>query len=150
MTNETEHEIEPLDLPGLDEAEPAPVLILTARPREEAQEAAQERAHRWNEGETVPEVINFEDPARLRKLLTKRRMELLESILTERPDSIRELASRLDRGVKEVNNDVNLLAEYGIVHFEQEGRAKVPYVPYDRIRMEVELGARDNVTSSPA
>lgn len=142
MTNETEHEIEPLNLPGPDEAEPAPVLILTARPREEAQEAARKRAQRWEAGETVPEVVNFEDPARLRKLLTERRMEILESLLSERPKSIRDLAQRLDRGIKEVNNDVNLLADYGIIYFEQDGRAKIPYVPYDRIRLEIELAAR--------
>ena len=108
MTNETDHEIEPLEFPDHQKAEPAPVLVLTARPRGEAQEAARERAKRWEAGETVPEVINFEEPAQLRALLTERRLQLIEQLLAERPASIRDLAATLDRGVKEVNEDVHL------------------------------------------
>jgi predicted transcriptional regulator len=123
------------------------VLILTSRPRAEAQEAARERARRWEDGETVPEVVNFEEPAQLRALLTERRMELIEHLLEDRPESLRDLADRLGRGVKEVNEDVHLLVDYGIVHLEQDGRAKVPFVPYDRIKIEIELAARGAATS---
>jgi predicted transcriptional regulator len=58
------------------------------------------------------------------------------------PESIRALADRLDRGVKETAGDVNLLADYEIVYFEQDGRAKQPYVPYDTVKIEVEIDAR--------
>jgi predicted transcriptional regulator len=56
------------------------------------------------------------------------------------PESIRALAGRLDRDVHDVHDDLHLLAEYGIVHFEEDGRAKKPYVPYDTVRIEVEFG----------
>jgi predicted transcriptional regulator len=150
MTNETDHEIEPLEFPDHQKAEPAPVLVLTARPRGEAQEAARERAKRWEAGETVPEVINFEEPAQLRALLTERRLQLIEQLLAERPASIRDLAATLDRGVKEVNEDVHLLVDYGIVSLEQDGRAKVPFVPYERIRIEIELAGADSGTDVDA
>ena len=54
--------------------------------------------------------------------------------------SIRALADRLDRDVHDVHDDLHLLAEYDIVYFEEEGRAKKPYVPYDTVRIEVEFG----------
>ncbi len=44
--------------------------------------------------------------------------------ITEQP-----AASRLERDVHDVHDDLHLLAEYDIVHFEKDGRAKKPYVP---------------------
>ena len=77
----------------------------------------------------------------LRKLLTTRCIELLQSMMTERLDSIRDLADRFNRSVKEIADDVNLLADYEIVHFEQDGRAKQPYVPYKSVKTEIEVKA---------
>jgi len=42
--------------------------------------------------------------------------------------------------VRDVHDDLHLLAEYDIIHFEEDGRAKKPYVSYDTIRIEVEFG----------
>ena len=42
--------------------------------------------------------------------------------------------------VHDVHDDLHLLAEYDIIHFEEDGRAKKPYVPYDTVRIEVEFG----------
>lgn len=133
-------ESEPFEM-GPEEVEYPPVLRLTASPQEKARESSRERLREWQDGETVPHVINFQDPAALRKLLTARRIELLGSIMDARPESIRALADRLDRGVKETADDVNLLAEYEIVYFEQDGRAKQPYVPYETVKIEVEVDA---------
>jgi predicted transcriptional regulator len=44
-------------------------------------------------------------------------------------ESIRALADRLDRDVRQVHDDVQLLSEYRIVHFEERGGAKRPFVP---------------------
>ena len=115
-------------------------LRITSLPAERAQVAAVERAERWERGEEVPHVVNFEDRARLRQLLTDRRMELLESVMEQPPESIRALADRLDRDVHDVHDDLHLLADYDIVYFEEDGRAKKPYVPYDTVRIEVEFG----------
>lgn len=126
--------------PGPDEVEYPSTLRITALPAKQAQAAAIERAEQWEQGEEVPHVVNFEDRARLRELLTDRRMELLEEVMEHPPESIRNLASRLDRDVHDVHDDLHLLAEYGIIYFEEDGRAKKPYVPYDTVRIEVEFG----------
>jgi len=126
--------------PDPDEVEYLSTLRITSLPAEQAQAAAIERAERWENGEEVPHVVNFEDRARLRQLLTDRRMELLEAVMEQPPESIHALAERLDRDVHDVHDDLHLLAEYGIIHFEADGRAKKPYVPYDTVRLEVEFG----------
>jgi len=137
--------------PDPDEVEYPSTLRITALPAEQAQAAAIERAERWEDGEEVPHVVNFEDRAQLRKLLTDWRMELLEAVMEHPPESIRGLADRLDRDVHDVHDDLYLLAEYDIVHFEEDGRAKKPHVPYDRVRIEVEFGQpRGDGSESPA
>ena len=55
-------------------------------------------------------------------------MELLEVVMDHSPESIRALADRLDRDVHDVHDDLYFLAEYDIIHFEEDGRAKKPYV----------------------
>lgn len=55
------------------------------------------------------------------------------------PESMRQLAERLDRPPSEVHGDVHLLADSGVFSIETAGRAKQPVVPYDRIVIEVEL-----------
>ena len=45
---------------------------------------------------------------------------------------------------KTVHDDVTRLAKYGIVFLvEDDDRAKQPYLPYDRIRFDVELTGSD-------
>jgi predicted transcriptional regulator len=115
-------------------------LRITALPAEQAQAAAVDRAEEWEAGEAVPHVVNFEDRGRLRQLLADRRMEILETVMEQPPESIRGLADRLDRDVHDVHDDLHLLADYDIVYFEADGRAKKPYVPYETVRIEVEFG----------
>ena len=117
------------------------VLRLTSNPEEVHRKDALARLDRWEAGEVVPHVVNFQNPSDLRALLTDRRVELLRSIMTSRPDSIRQLAERLDRDVKTVHDDLQILTEYDIVHFEQAGRAKRPFVPYDSIEVSLEISS---------
>ena len=109
------------------------VLRITSEPDDEHRRDALDRLERFEAGEAVPHVLNVQNPSDLRALLTDRRLELLRSVMSERPDSIRQLAERVDRDVKSVHNDLQILADYDIVHFEQSGRAKRPFVPYDSI-----------------
>jgi len=121
------------------------VLQITSNSDKAHRRAAVDRLDRWDAGEEVPHVINFQNPSDLRALLTDRRVELLRNIMAERPDSIRQLAKRLDRDVKAVHTDLQVLAEYDIVHFEQAGRAKRPFVPYESIEVSLKIS-----TSNPA
>ena len=136
--------------PDPDEVEYPSTLRITSKPSEDHEEGALDRAERWEQGDEVPHVVNFEDRARLRRLLTDRRMELLETVMERPPESIRALAGRLDRDVHDVHDDLHLLAEYEIIYFEEDGRAKKPYVPYDTVRIEVEFGLPRGESSESA
>ena len=135
--------------PGPDEVEYPSTLRIMSLPAEQAQAAALKRAEQWEDGEEVPHVVNFEDRTRVRQLLTDRRMELLEAVMEHTPESMRALADRLDQDVHDVHNDLHLLAGYDIIHFEEDGRAKKPYVPYDTVRVEVEFGLPRGEGSEP-
>ena len=115
------------------------MLRITSNSEQAHRQDALDRLDRWQDGEEIPHVINFQNPSDLRALLTDRRVELLRSIMTERPDSIRQLAEGLDRDVKSIHDDLQVLADYDIVHFEQARRAKRPFVPYDTIEVSLEI-----------
>lgn len=126
---------DPTEYPG--------VLRITSADEEQHRRDARERLARWEAGESVPYVVNFQDPSDLRALLTDRRVELLRSVMADPPASIRALADRLDRDVKTVHEDLGVLAEYDVVQFDQDGRAKRPLVPYDTIEVSLEISAPD-------
>ncbi|KZN25299.1 hypothetical protein A4G99_01955 [Haladaptatus sp. R4] len=132
---DTDHTTEPTP----EEAEYPELLLITADSQEKATEREIELAERFERGEQVPHLLNFDNPEDLRKLLTQRRLQVLRSIKNDPPMSLRRLAERLDRNPSEVVADVNLLAEYGIVYFREEGRAKAPFVPYEKITIEVDM-----------
>jgi predicted transcriptional regulator len=50
------------------------------------------------------------------------------------------LADHLDHDDHDVHSDLHLLGEFNIIYFEEDGRAKEPYVPYNTVRIEVEFG----------
>lgn len=134
--------------PDPDEVDYPSVLELTSLPREEARRLALEHAERFEEGEEVPHVENFEDPTDLRALLTDRRLELLRHVMHDPSESIRALAAELDRDVRQVHDDLRLFADHGIVHFRQEGNAKQPYVPYDRVEISMTILSDDAASDS--
>jgi predicted transcriptional regulator len=94
-----------------------------------------------------PSVLAFETPRQALRLLSDARFELLETIRTEKPESIRELARLVDRDVSIVHKDLELLAEHGIVELHSEGRNKRPTVAYEEIRIDVDLSFDSDVGS---
>ena len=58
--------------------------------------------------------------------LTPRRLELMDQISRHRVDSINELATTIDRDVKNVYNDLKTLESLGFVRLVKEGRRLVP------------------------
>lgn len=89
---------------------------------------------------------HFEHPAHVQHLFSPERVEIVQSIVADPPESIRALARRLDRNPGDVNRDVHALVDYGVVELRPDDPAKRPVVPYDRVRIEVELGKSDGVT----
>lgn len=114
-------------------------LRITSKPFEQSSEAMLDGVDRWEAGEDVPHVVNFQDASRLQRVLTPRRLELIEQLMEAPASSIRALADRLERDVRQVHDDVTLLAEYRIVHLRESGGAKQAVVPYDTVTIEVEL-----------
>ena len=114
-------------------------LRITSKPFEDHKENALDRAERWEQGEPVPHVVNFQDASRLQRILTPRRLELVRSLMDAPAESMRDLADRLDRDIRQVHDDLQLLGEYRIVHVREAGGAKKPFVPYETVTIEVEL-----------
>lgn len=105
------------------------------------------------EGEEPPAVVSFATVGELRSILTDRRIELLRTLLTteDAAESITGLAEELDRDYSTVHDDVSLLAEYGLVYLIEEGRSKRPYLPYERIHLDVEfVGEESGEEHAPA
>jgi predicted transcriptional regulator len=101
-------------------------------------------------------VLRVESFATLGRVLRETNLELLDAIAEHRPESVRALARTVDRGPKEVLGNLNELEDYGLIAFEENGRAKRPYLPYDEIDIDIQLplprsaDGLDSVTSSPA
>lgn len=86
------------------------------------------------------EGISFESIELMRKILTKERLKIIKTIKKEHPQSIYELAKMIHRDIKNTFNDVQFLAQAGLVELKKtkDGREKTtPEVDYDRILLEI-------------
>lgn len=84
-------------------------------------------------------VLSLPDEEALERVLNAKNVELLRTIATENPESVRALARLVDRDVKNVSTAVNRLAELGLLEFETDGRAKRPVVWYDEVEIDIQL-----------
>ena len=94
-------------------------------------------------------VRSFERVADIRTLLTDRRLDVMRTIMTDSPESIQALADALDRNYADVHGDVQVLAEHHIVYFDTDGRAKRPVIPYDRVRVDIEVAGGPTSERAP-
>ena len=121
-----------------DDAETYPeTLFITVDSAEAAFEAG---VAQLAGGSPVDEAVRvFDSIAEVWALLTNPRLELMRSIMTTPPDSINDLADRLGRNYSDVHSDVTVLADHDIVYFDTDGRAKQPVIPYERVRIDIEV-----------
>jgi len=122
-------------------------LRITVGGADEAIDAAIEQVG----ADGVPDeaVRSFERVADIRTLLTDRRLDVMRTIMTDSPDSIQALADALDRNYADVHGDVQVLAEHHIVYFDTDGRAKRPVIPYDRVRVDIEVAGGPTSERAP-
>jgi len=97
---------------------------------------------RLERGEQIKkhEGISFENIEAMRKILSEQRFRILKTIKKEHPKSIYELAKLLNRDIKNTFDDVQFLAQIGLIELKKtkEGREKtIPKVNYDRILLEI-------------
>lgn len=121
-------------------------LVLTSMPHEKFKKESKRRMERAvEEAEPQDHYHNFEDPSDVQKLLSSRRLELIVELLENDYDSISAVADAVGRSYKNVHDDLDVLAEYEVVEFDEseKGRSKSPRIPYENVRVELELGVAE-------
>lgn len=86
------------------------------------------------------EGIYFDSIDTMRSALTNNRLLILKTIRERKPNSVYELAKMLGRDLKNVNQDLKLLADIGLVTFEKKETDKkrvIPHVNYAKILLEI-------------
>lgn len=129
------------------------VLRITVESFDTAREETFDVAGAVSDGEEQPAVVSFRTVNELREILTDRRLELLQELMAidDAAESIAALAETLDRDYRTVHDDVSLLTDHGLLFIVEDGRAKRPYLPYERIHLDVELvGRRSGEEHAPA
>lgn len=108
-------------------------LKITFKQRDDHRAAARERLRRAEADETgdvieqdVRFILNFEEFDEIARLMRTSNLELIEAIVSERPESIREAATAVDRDYREVHRNLKELESLGVVEFEQTGQRKRP------------------------
>jgi predicted transcriptional regulator len=87
-------------------------------------------------------AVYFESLEAVRKVLTEERLRIVKTIKKEHPSSIYELAKILGRDVKNTFNDIQFLAQAGLVELTRtkNGRERTtPTVKYDKILLEIQV-----------
>lgn len=79
------------------------------------------------------QVISFESAE---KVFTPKRRELIKTLRTQDVESVRDLARRVDRDKGQVSRDLGVLAEHSVISYDEEGRAKRPYLTQEHIVVE--------------
>jgi predicted transcriptional regulator len=88
------------------------------------------------------QAIYFESLDAMRKVLTEERLKIVKAIRKNHPASIYELAKILRRDVKNTFDDVQFLAQAGLVELKKtkDIREKTtPKVDYDKIVLEISV-----------
>lgn len=76
------------------------------------------------------------------KVFSKTRMEILRTIIREKPKSIYELAKQLGRDFKNVYSDIQLLTEIGLVELKESGSSRSGLIPISRFSgIDLDLAA---------
>lgn len=74
----------------------------------------------FKSGKVEKDEFDFEGIAALRQLLNNEKARILHVIKHEKPKSIYDLAKKLERGFKSVNDDLKLLERFGFIEFTEE------------------------------
>lgn len=109
----------------------------TSDATQESQDRAERRAQMARSlargGMDGVQVLSLESAE---KVLTPKRRELIDLLRTQDIESVRDLARRAERDKGQVSRDLGVLAEHGVISYEQEGRSKRPYLTQEHIVVE--------------
>ena len=88
------------------------------------------------------EAVYFTSLEAMRKVLTPKRLQLLRVIRDAHPESIYGLAQSTGRDLKNVQEDVALLARVGLVSLSRAKSKRcrvIPSVDYDRLQLQIPM-----------
>ena len=119
-------------------------ITIGIRHPDESLREAKEVAQRIKVGEKLPErgeELYFADLATLRKALSPKRLALLWAIVEHEPRSVRELAERVGRNIKNVSQDLAFLSRLGLIELKEPRRGvpQAPTLPYDEIDLNLRI-----------
>jgi len=109
------------------------------------EESLQDFAETWKDigaGRKVKkdEGLYFESIDDMRSVLTNNRLLIVKAIRERKPKSVYELSKILGRDLKNVNQDLKLLEEIGLVTLEKtktDRKSIIPHVDYTKIMLEI-------------
>lgn len=93
----------------------------------------------WKTGEPQGSFITFPSVEALLTMLTVNRVLLLKVMCGAGPMSIREAARRVERDVKRVHEDVQVLLNAGVLEKTEDGQIEFPY---DDVHVDFRLDFR--------
>ena len=89
------------------------------------------------------DTVGFTSLEAARNFLTRERLGLLHTIRSRNPGSIYELAKMTGRDLKNVQEDVRILEQHGLVRITKQPRGsrkvKVPRVPFEEIALKIAI-----------
>jgi len=108
-------------------------------------ESLKDFAETWKKLEAGKKVkkeegIYFDSIDTMRAVLTNKRLQILKVIREQKPSSVYELAKILRRDLKNINQDLKLLSDIGLVTLEKTETDKkrvIPHVDYSKILLEI-------------
>jgi len=117
-------------------------IKIAIKSKKELFDEVKENWSKLEKGEKIKkhEALYFENLEAMRRVLTEERLKIVRAIKKEHPASIYELAKILGRDVKNTFDDIQFLAQAGLVDLKRvkDGRGKTtPSVKYDKILLEI-------------
>jgi predicted transcriptional regulator len=117
-------------------------MQLTITRREDVMSTFRKNLSSLRKGESpvLHHAISFETIDALRRLLTQKRLEILHVVKEQEPQSIYELAKIVQRDLKNVTTDIQILVDLGLIILEEhhDERKKIkPLVSFDKINVEI-------------
>ncbi|PSP82618.1 hypothetical protein BRC96_10415 [Halobacteriales archaeon QS_6_64_34] len=131
----------------------ASILVVTVKSSDEFQDDVTDGIVSLEQSDSVDSAptLSFTSYDDLMATLTPRVLELIAAIRQEEPSSINETARTVDRDIKNVHEELNRLAQLGIILFEENGQSKRPVVWFDElvINLPFDSEAGDTAAAAP-
>jgi predicted transcriptional regulator len=125
-------------------------LVVTVRSSSEFHEDVTEGIEALKRAENVDSTptLSFSSYDDLMDTLTPRVLDLIEAIRQKEPSSINEAARVVERDVKNVYEELNHLAQLGVIFFEEDGQSKAPIVWFDELVINLPFDPKGGDTAA--